>query len=254
MPQVIQLSTSEAVSVHSVVNRTDFNLFKNVTNEVEFLIKGVDRKPVNLRNKTLTIYIVDERSNTLAIQSTLVVVDENRGHCRMVLTPSQVAGLSIGYFRYSVTVDRNGEQLLIYTDQSRSLRGFLELFNGPLPSPQPSTAINQDDFTSATWGIPLDTYYVAESYPGSAQRDNHSGQHTLAIYTFNFSGTFAVEASLENAPPTSSSDWFPVTEVSLNEKTGITSLQFVGSYMWVRFYYKNGAFNSGTITKVLFKN
>lgn len=254
MPQVIQLSTPDAVSVHSVVNRTDFNLFKNVTNEVEFLIKDVDRKPVNLRNKSLTIYIVDEQTNSLAIQSTLTVIDEKRGHARMSLHPSQVASLANGYYRYSVTINRDGDQLLIYTDQTRSLRGHLELFEGPLPGPQPVIQIMPGDFVSSTWGVPLETYFVAQSFPGAAQRNNRSGQHTLAIYTTNFTGTFWVEASLENSPPTTPSDVFPVTSMTLTNKTGVSSLQFVGNYMWLRLYYQEHIANTGEITKVLLKN
>jgi len=262
MPQVIHLTEPGLQSAYAVVNRTDFNLFKNVTNEVEFLIKDVDRKPVNITNRNLTIHIVDERTNTLVLQSTLTIINGTRGHCRMSLSPSDIAGLSNGYFRYAVTIDRitniNGvdrvDSLLIFTDQYRAIKGYLELLDGPIPNPQPAVEIDPSVFYDESWGDPIQVFKVAGPYEGAAQRDNRSGQHTVAVYMENFSGQFWIEASLENNSPSAQSDWFPVTDQVFNEFTGVKGFQFIGSYMWIRVYYLPGPMNAGTVTKVLLKN
>src|SRR5690606_21251338 len=104
-------------------------------------------------------------------------------HCRLVLTPGEVAALSNGYFRYSVTIQRpDATQVLVYTNQSRSLNGFLEVFDGPLPNPHFAVEIEPSVFQTSSWGNPLLNYQVSSSFVGAAQRDNKSGLHTLAFY------------------------------------------------------------------------
>lgn len=239
----------------TVINRTDFNLFKNVSNQVEFLFKTVDRKPASFTTAP-TIYVIDDRTNTVAFQKVLTPVDVPRGHFRLLLDPSQVANLDVGHFRYVVTAQSlNGDQFLIYSDQNRSIRGFCELLEGPLPNPQQPILIPGGDFQSDAWGE--ETYMVSNTaHPGAAQRGNHSGQHTIALYTDNWSGKFYVEASLENGAPTSLSDWFTIPEspITLTNHSGVKSIQFTGNYMWLRLYYLPSVGNSGSITKVLLKN
>jgi hypothetical protein len=256
MPQVVQLTESGAVSVSTVINRTDFNLFKHVTNEVEFLIKTVDRKPINLTGLSLTIYVVNDATNQVVAQENLTDIGQDpKGHRRLVLDPFKVQELTPGFYRYSITIQRaDGSQVLVYTDQNRSLRGFLEVFDGPLPSPQGVIEILPSDFVSDRWGNPLQEHLVAQSYPGAAQRANRSGLHNLALYTDNWSGEFFIEASIENGAPQDVSDWFPVSDFTLNSFTGVKSIQFTGNYLWVRFYFIPAVNNVGTITKVLLKN
>lgn len=253
MPQVIQISET-GLSVHAVVNRTDFNLFRGVTNEIEFLLKNADRKPSNLLGKTLSIFIVDERTNTVVVQTGLTTISETRGHCRLTLSPSDVAGLDNGSYRYSITETVGDKQTIVFTDQNRSFKGYLEVFDGPIPNPNPSLEISKNQFVSETWGTPLQAYYVAGPFPGAAQVDNRSGQHTLALYCDNFSGQFWIDASLESGVPNNDADWFPVMDFQMTEQNGVKSVQFTGSYMWVRFYYQPAVDNDGEITKALLKN
>jgi hypothetical protein len=171
------------------------------------------------------------------------------------LTPWDVSNISSGYYRYSITVqDTTGSQQLIYTDQNRSIRGFVEVFEGPLPTPQLAIEMKSSDFTSDQWGNPLMTYLVSQTQPGAAQRENKSGRHTLAIYCKNFSGEFFIDASLENSPPVATSDWFTLDSITaLNDYSGVKSIQFTGNFMWLRFYFKRSVDNLGTIEQVLLK-
>lgn len=253
IPQVSQISES-GLSVYAIVNRTDFNLFRGVTNEVEFLLKNADRKPSNLLGRNLSIYIVDERTNTVVVQTGLAIINEARGHCRLSLSPSDLAGLENGPYRYSITETVGDKQTIIFTDQNRSFKGYLEVFEGPIPNPTPSIIISNGEFVSSTWGNPLQTYYVTGPFPGAAQVDNRTGHHTLALYCNDFSGKFWIEASLESGVPNNDSDWFPVENFEMTNQGGVKSVQFTGSYMWVRLYYQPDVDNEGEITKAMLKN
>lgn len=237
------------------MNRTDFTVFKHLTNEVDFLVKDYDKKPQNLNGKSLFMCVVDERSDKVVLQVQLQIIDASRGHSRLVLKPNAISGLDLGSYRYSVTLQRDdSSHIAIYTDQHRSLRGHLEVTLGPLPEPKPSITIDSSLFLSQTWGTPLLEYFVAESFPGSAQSGTSDGHHTVTVYTQSFTGDFEIQASLENSPPSEPSAWFTVSTASLTNKTGITGIQFFGSYRWIRIIYSKSQINTGSVTKVLLRN
>jgi hypothetical protein len=265
-PQVIQVSKPNAVSVATVINRTDFNAFKHVDNDVEFLIKDWDNKPVNLTNLTVTIYIVDQQAQKLMsiTNPVLTIVNPTRGHCRLTLLKQDTAEWVAGYFGYSISVtDANGKETMLYVDKSRVVQGYFEFQEGPLPQPQKAVVLTPDAFTAQSWGTDtsISSYLVAQEYPGAAQSDNRSGLQTIAVYANNFTGTLWVQASLENSPPNDDSQWFDVTlntgDTSFNftNFTGIKHFSFVGSYMWLRFIqYVSPVNNNGSISQVLLKN
>lgn len=253
VPQVVQLS-EQGLSGYAVVNRTDFNLFQGVTNEIDFLIKNYDRRPSNLHNKVLEIHIVHNATNRLGFSKVMTNIDDARGHCRLTITPSDFASLENGSYRYSVTEKTFEKKTLLYTDQNRAIKGYLEVLDGPIPGPQQAVTIASEQFVASTWGSPLQTYRVAEPFRGAAQAANWSGQHTLALYSTNFSGKFHILASLENGVPSNDSDWFSVSTHVFNNETGLKSIQFVGNYMWLKFYYEEDPGNEGTIDKALLKN
>jgi hypothetical protein len=262
IPQVIQTTRAGATGVNSATNRIDFFLSKNVTNEIEFLLKDIDRKPISLVNKTLILYVVDAHTQTLKLQKTLQSINELRGHYRLTVAPSDIVDWELGHYSYSLVMQREDQtQVLMYTDQNRTTYGFLEVKAGPLPTPFDPIVLTDELFGHATVGVTNQPvtgvkYRVSGGYPGVAQRDNRVGMHTCAIYSTGFKGAFKVQASLDSSVPTDDYGWFDVddTKLMLDEKTGITSLQFVGSFMWVRFIYVPDSTNTGTIDKVLFKN
>jgi len=214
-PQVVQLSQPGAISSASVMNRSDFSIFKNVDNDVEFLVKTYDNKPIDLTGKTITIYVVDARDDALKIQKELSYSPTmaKKGHARLTLVLTDIAEIDPGYLYYSVSVtDISNKEILLYTDHSRTVQGFFELQPGPLPGPRKAIVILPDDFSQQSWGsdTSVSNYLVAQPYPGAAQSDNRTGVHTVAVYCDNYSGYLNIQASLENAPPSAMVEWFNV--------------------------------------------
>lgn len=255
IPQVVQTTQAGAVGVNSPTNKVDFDLSKNVHNEIEFLVKDIDQKPINLRNKTLIIYIVDQDKNTVMLQRELQTINEMRGHCRLTLAPQDTVAWETGYYQYSIMVQRaDGTQILVHNNLGRSNGSYLHLLQGPLPKPTP--AVETTNFYIQTWGIPLVEYKVTGSMLGAAQQDNRSGRHTGVIYTQGFTGKVMVQASLENTVPNSLTEWFNVDDAVLefDNHTGLKHIEFAGNYMWVRFVIASAETNTGKVEKVVFKN
>lgn len=256
IPQVVLLHTSDALTNATVMNRTDFSIFRGIGNEVEFLIKTVDRKPYNLTGKSLIIRIVDRASKSVVLSKPLVSLsplEDSRGHQRFAILPGETANLANGTYEYSVVEQTADYELAVFSDQNKRLMGNLQVCDGPTPDPKPQVEIQQSTFLFSMLGIPAVATYIAESFKGAAQLLNASGQHTAAFYTTGFTGTFKIEASLSNSPPGSPSDWFDVFSTTVTNKTGVTPAMFVGNYMWVRFTYIPAPTNTGSFNKVMFK-
>ena len=253
IPQVINTTQAGSVGVESSTNKINFDVSKNVTTEVEFLLKNIDRKLIIDPTITLVIFIMDQNRN-LKLQRPLTVINQGRGHYRLTLNPCDINDWDTGYYPYTVVAKRPDQnQILLHSDHNRSTSGYLELKQGPLPTPKPSVTLSKIDFLSR---INNNTeYFESGSYIASAQNDNKSGKHTCAIYSTNFKGSFSIEASLENGYPESTA-WFKVDSTSIDTTvtSGITTMLFTGSYMWVRFIYTPDKTNVGSINQVLFKS
>lgn len=264
-PQVVTGFNPNSVSAATVINRTDFNAFKHVDNDVEFLLKNWDNKPINLANLTVTIYIVDRSSNTLKhiCKPVLTVINASKGHCRFTLCKQDTVDWNVGYYNFSLTItDSSGKEIPVFIDRSRVVQGYFELFEGPLPQYNRSIVLTPDCFTAESWGNELvySTYRVAQAFPGAGQVDNRSGVHTIAVYMNNFSGALRVEASLENFVPTCDQEWFKTElsngqdHVEFTNYTGMQVFTFTGMYMWLKFVIHLASMNEGEVTKIILKN
>jgi hypothetical protein len=243
------------------VDRTDFKLFKHVTNEIDVYVKDQDRRPVNLLGKNLTINIVDDRAGTLIFQKSLAIVDEARGLMRLTTTPGETSQWEVGFLSFTVTFAReDGTEVLLYTDQNYGPRSFIEVIDGPVPPPVSSIIVPFSAFRGSSVG--LLTYNVSSPYRASAQVGNNSGVQSIAAYTTNYSGKLWVQASLENQPPTQDNEWFNVALGSSTDytqftaSTGIAAFTFRGSFMWVRFKTLDDFTTppNGTFDQVLYRN
>lgn len=280
IPQVINTTQAGGVGVNSATNKVDFDVSKNVTNEIEFLLKDIDRKAVSLTSKTMVIYIVNQKTNTVMLQKKLTVMNAPRGHCRLTISPSDIMDWDTGYYSYSITLLQDGQQTLVHQDQNRSQYGYLEVKQGPLPVPQSATVITPQEMQLDFNDLGMFKKYISGAYEGAAQRDNRVGIHSVALYAKDLSGTFYIQASLENGVPTAIQEWFDVEITTTNTTndpdvvnsryvfsnlTGVKNIQFQGSFMWVRFVFiptpdemaieppdRTGKLTQ--ITKILFKN
>jgi hypothetical protein len=264
-PQVSHINRPNAVSISSVVNRTDFNIFKHIDNDVEFVIHDWDNKVVNLTNYVVKIYIVDYEQQVLMplANNILAPVVATQGHCRLTLHRHDTINWPVGYYSFSITMtDITNKETPVFVDRSRQISGFFEIFEGPLPQPVQPIVIPSDLFTlqSPYMDETVSTWKVAEQFPGSAQTDNRYGNHAIAVYTDNFTGSLRVQASLENNVPNDEAQWFDVTlnnghvHAHFDFSTGVTGFTFKGNYMWLRFIQYLPTLNEGEITQIILKN
>jgi hypothetical protein len=258
---------SGVVNWNLPMNSNDFRVFKDVQNDVEFVVRNADRKPVNMMGRSAKINLFDQKTNTLLHQQDLKVINEAKGICKLVLLPDVTADWFLQTYSYSVQVTNvDGSTHLLYMDTFESQTGFFELAQGPIFDPQPSIEIPYEALSQTSEEIDgVDTSIrVSSALQGSLQRNNTSGVHTLVATLDNFSGKIRIQGSLEPSTPTES-NWFDIEIKEYDHQTSTEAFTFEANLMWVRVWVYNRfeqldempqplPADLGKITKIAFRN
>lgn len=246
------------------MNTNDFRVFKDVYNSIEFVVRNTDRKPINLMGRSAEINFYDQRTSKLLHNTKLKVINEAKGICKLEIAPDVTADWFLQTYSYSVVVtNADGTRHMLYVDQNESQRGFFELAQGPKFDPLPSYEVTYGQLTETNELVNnvQTTFRHSTAFPGSLQRNNTSGLHTVVAYLKNYSGTLKIQASVEDGVPVES-DWYDLKVLEFDKKTGLETISFEANLMWVRFWLHNESddldevleSNKGEITKLVFRN
>ncbi|MFA5489222.1 MAG: hypothetical protein WC284_08390 [Candidimonas sp.] len=250
------------------LSNSDFIAYKGVFTKTEFVVRNNDRKPINLNSKNLSIVITDVATMEPVISKELEIVDSEKGLVRLTIYPSEIENIYPNFFRFAVLIESSdGSQEVLYTDQNRQVRGFMEIREGAVPIPQRATVIEcypLDKLTPVSYGRYLykseNLRYHTTSVPVKTIK-NTEIMHTIAIYLNRFTGIVRVEASLVNEPPSDDHQWFGIdfdglgTELIFNDSLGVEAYNFIGNFKWIRFQIEpDKVHNIGHIEKILLKS
>jgi hypothetical protein len=245
IPQVVWLTTGAGALMNYPVNRTDFSIPRYVDTEVQFWIKDFDRRAVDLTGATLTLKLIDPRTETVLLSRALTVVDAVNGLAKFNLTAADTSGLPLSSLSYSIIMTVAGVQSLLYTDRDRRGIGTADVVNGPIPPPVDPYIALLSNFTSRNGSK------YSSAYAGAANVLDLTGQHSVVNALTGWTGTFAVQASLESNP-TSDADWFNVMTKSYVTSTQNDHITFEGNFLWVRFVVTNDT--AGTLSQITYRN
>lgn len=254
--------TMEGIGVHinrnMAMHNPDFILFKDSQTDVEFVIRNVDRKPIDLTGKDLFITLVNYTSGQTLANIPLEIVDATRGIARLSMLPFMAKDIPLGFGRYTVSYLRdNGNAQILNTDQYERGHGYFEMQYGMELQGILSQESRYEFFT------PINpngfyTYYLSENFKGNLQNGSLCGLHTLAFYTENWTGSIWCEGSIVSTTPMES-EWFPIKldnvfETKLISHSGIFASNITSNLQWVRFKIKHNATNIGKFDKIMFRN
>lgn len=228
------------------VNSTDFTIYRYVDNEIDFMVKNIDRAPIPFANATATIHILDSRHQRLLLTRELTVVDEAKGHLRLFLTGNEASALPAKTLKYTVVMTRpDNVQVMLYTDRNRKASGAATVVDGPLPDPIDPIELTMEDF------ILRQGVYYSGAYAGAKMVANESGLHSVALRLVGFTGNVTVQGSIESAPTQDDGSWFPVSDLDYDDHTGMAHIPFEGQLMWVRFLITK---TSGEVETITYRN
>lgn len=214
------------------MNRTDFTLHRNADNDIDILVKDIDRKPISFASASAIINVVDTRQQRLLMSRQLTVVDAAKGHLRFFVTGEETANLPLRDLSYTVLMTRpDNAQVLLFTDRNRSAVGVIHVEEGPLPMVVEPVHLDKRDFFQN--GL----YYQAQAFASAKTAGNDSGIHSLTLELTNgFSGLFEVQGSSNPSAAQDDSDWKTVLSERYTVADGVKYHTFTNTdILWVRF-------------------
>ena len=254
------------VNFNMTTGQYDFKIYKGSQSDIDFVVRNVDRKPIRLVGKTLTITIINELTGVTLLQRVLKITDDINGLARLMIYPTDMKYWPVGYLTYSILItNEDNSQNMLYVSLDQGARGYLQVIDGLLPHPSESVTILASDFHTESWLFVPVTHFVSGSYSGNQSRGIDSALHTLAVYCTNFKGKFWVQGTLDNDPPDSHDDWFHIQLGTIhnhftfdgtmgNGFTGIEPFSFEANLTWIRFIFLPDLDNVGSLDKILLKN
>lgn len=272
-PEYVQLVKWDAYApnINWPMIQYDTKIFKGVTNNIDFVIRNNDRKPIKLVDYQLEAQIqaVNAPSNSqgflpeVSLIKPIKIIDELAGKARLELTQDDIQHWSPGYYRYVIQITSGqGSTEYLYTDVNKNAFGSFELKEGVVSSLAPPITIDSTQFTPT----PIDAWYgiayVSGGVMGDAQSGRANGTHTISVYQSKFQGRFYIQASLNPEPPLPA-EWFnvaldPKTEYyQFNDENNVESpvlFNFTMNAYWIRFIYQPDQANTGKFIKVLYKS
>jgi hypothetical protein len=249
LPQVVQVvqpsNPAGGVMITSFHHtRSDFKVFWNVDNDIDFFIRDYDRKIKSVGQDTYSIMITNPKTGKLLSQVALTVVDPAVGHLRLTLTAQDSILLPIGTLRYSIIRNAAGKNTLMFTDRDHGPQSTLEVKYGPIPAQIEPEIITHADFAT------IDGSLRAGAFQGPSILSDASNMRTFLISCRELTGQIVFEASLTETPPSTASDWFVAHQEPFLNYTGCRTVNLEGNYSWVRLVLVE---ITGSMTEILMK-
>lgn len=249
------------------MNVSEFKIYTGVTNNIEFTIRDIDRKPVPLIGRTLVVTIVDPETQQVILRQHCIPVDDQRGIARLAIQPDDADDWALGFKTYTVTVHQaDGQQNMLYLNQVQSARGQCEVMIGPVPGPKPSYVVLPDRYVPERQNVILNQVYYTPALPGNEKSGNKYAIQTVAMYLNQFIGTIQLQGTLDDQAPQDPHSWFVIPmngQDSLefpDPTTEILAYSFEMNLQWFRvMFYPDPIllqqqYPVGTIDKILFRN
>lgn len=231
------------------VYQRDLKVYKGVDNSIQFVVKNADQKPVDISGYTSAVFIAMYEGKELIRQPATIIDDgsalDTRGKLTVSVTENDLLDIDHLHLSYSLYLVNSSDQVeLTYADTQYGVCGNLIVEECAMP--QPKSSIEISNFHDSG-DLKISDAKTAE--PGINGND---ALHTATIYAPTFSGDLVLQATLYD-DLTSSTTWFDVETVTLNQEAEPTIVNANGVFSHMRFKYDTTA-STGTIDKILLRN
>jgi len=242
------------INRNMAMHNPDFLVFKDSQTEVEFVVRNVDRKPIDLTGRKMFVTLVDYHTAVTLAVVPLEVVDAKRGIARLTFLPYMVKDIKLGFHRYVVSYQLdNGNAKLLNTDQYERVSGFFEIRYGrELQGIQSQHAEFSEFYPDKT--NRFDTVWITPNFKGNLQNGSLIGLHTFVFSLVHWTGKVTMEGAIVSETP-KEIDWFPLLideqrDQTYVDRSGLCAYNLNANLQWIRFKFVPDIRNNGEIKKV----
>lgn len=250
---VLVADLSDNITEYRKLYERNLTVVRGIDNVLLFEIKNADQKPVSILNVyTPKVQIFDEK-DVLVISKDGTVKETStpnyKGQFTLTLTENELLGVKGQYLKYVVFLNKtaDGSDTITYADTAFGPSGTIEIISTAFPGPLASYSITT--FVQSE----TDVYY-SETISAQPAINGNEALHTAAFYTTNFTGTFTIQATLENQV-TGTTQWTDVASLAVSQPSEPKYVNFNGVFSHLRVKYERDENDStGTVDKILIRN
>lgn len=234
---------------------TDITLWKGVDNTIEFSIRNHDRKAIQIpSNGSVLKFVAINQSLKQKLEKELIVVNENLGRYKVVISNEELKNFDIGTFVGHVSVISDTEELL-YTGTDwypyfnvEIKPNKLEILDEPIILNNFNKEVIIDNFDGNIYNI----------YTSSVIDSMITPNHTFILKLSDFNGMIYIQGSNEENPEHRNDDWFTIETIDYtNEEEGYTGNITVSTELkclYTRVQYKVKDDNKSIIEEIQYRN
>ena len=246
LPQIVQLmiptpnGATMITSFHHT--RSDFKIFRDVSNPIDFYIRNYDRKIVTIMNgETYTISISNPKTGIVLLSRDFTVIDAVSGHLRLIITTQEAASFPIGNLVYSVLKTVSGITTLLFTDRDHGPQSGIEVKYGPILAAPKPYIVFPENFSVVDKGLRVGPF------KGPATLAFGLSTITFTIAGASLIGSFAFEGTRSVNVPTNANGWSLISTTTLSNLNGAQDVVIAGNYSWIRVHWIP---TSGTLNQI----
>lgn len=254
----INILANEAgyVTEYTPVYQRNINVYKGITNNLEFRLKNADQKPVPLDAYTVYFKAFDEnQQQILEYNSNSVDITKNAstGLFTVSIRENDLLNVRQQYLSYVIYLqDANDNTMLTYTDEWFGARGTIYVDGSALPGPALTHSVTTFTEDRGLSGVE-DSVWYSETLDAQPAINGNEALHTAVIYTDGYQGRVRVQATLDNQIIGEQNvDWTDVATVDIADSLEPEPVNFYGVFSYVRFVAE--ADPADKISKILVRN
>lgn len=230
--------------------------FKGVDNYLDLYIIGVDRRPLSILNRELTITFWDRDTGSLIFRRRAMPTAAENGQCRLVVFARDLMTLGQGLYSIAATiVDERGFETALTWNRSRVAAFDIEVKDAPYPTTRSTNEITNFTIIDETNGQKL----VSSAVDGPQYFRKENSLFSIGVYASNWTGTLIIQGTMDDSinGATLWADLKPqdasTANITYNGFTGIDPFNYYAGVRWLRVIKQVSPSNAGTLDKVLIR-
>lgn len=250
-------------------NNKMIKLHKGTDNTLNFRVRNMDLKLVDLAGMAIKAKVVDRINNEKVLEKYLEE-STNKGYALLKLLEGDLVDIAPGFYELVImhedsTMTQNVDyyaQQAFYVDQADNVSFDVEVTAQGDSLPLPTTELLYANY------LPIlnpqnQLCYYTDAVPCNAMRNHRNSIHTFAIYGEEFYGTVKLYGSLDLVAPVTIDQYFPielapgVTTLEYENFNGVDPYSFSANLVWVKFVITpevEAYVEKGKIPKILWRS
>lgn len=247
---------------NKTMNRKEFIAHKGMDNKFYICLRDQDRKKQNIYNSEIRADVIKYSSNERVLTRYAKPMLE-QGQAELILAEADMNLLSPGEYKISFKfLNDDGTTTPVFSDYNGGVLCTLSVKEDANPKPVSTQIANVWSQVKNINNGDSSNVFLSGNFLGNQSYNFNNANHTIGLYSSEFTGNVYIEGSLGLEAPSSNDDnWAPIdilgsgiNRIPMANVSGPVYYNFTGNFNYIRFKYSPSTSNSGSFDKILIRN